>query len=157
LGVPRGASPEDIQKAYRKLARKFHPDVSKEKGAEDKFKQLGEAYEVLRDPEKRKRYDALGANWRAGEEFRPPPGVENMHFDFSGGSARHANGGTFNFEGFSDFFESLFGGVPSGGAFEFGQRSGGGRAREPRRHAAAQEMFGGAGGFSFDDMSESPH
>ena len=74
LGVPLNANQDKIQSAYRKLARKYHPDVSKEKGAEDKFKQVGEAYEVLEDPEKRKRYDQLGRNWNMGDDFSPPPG-----------------------------------------------------------------------------------
>jgi curved DNA-binding protein len=74
LGVARDASAEDIKKAYRRLARKYHPDVSKETGAEDRFKEVAEAYEVLRDTQKRTAYDQLGHNWRAGQEFRPPPG-----------------------------------------------------------------------------------
>ena len=73
MGVERGASQEDIKRAYRKLARKYHPDVSKEKDAEEKFKELQEAHEVLKDPEKRAAYDQLGANWRQGQDFRPPP------------------------------------------------------------------------------------
>src|SRR4029453_19261165 len=78
LNVARTASADEIKKAYRRLARKYHPDVSKEKDAEAKFKQVQEAYEVLKDPEKRAAYDQLGANWKAGQEFRPPP-------DFGGG------------------------------------------------------------------------
>src|SRR5258707_8766719 len=78
LGVPRTASEEDIKKAFRKLARKYHPDVAKGKGAEDKFKEINEAYEVLGDPAKRKKYDALGPGWQAGAEFRPPPGWEGF-------------------------------------------------------------------------------
>src|SRR5438552_14846381 len=75
LGVPRNASEEDIKKAFRKLAREFHPDVAKnKKQAEEKFKEINEAYEVLGDAAKRKKYDELGENWRAGAEFRPPPG-----------------------------------------------------------------------------------
>src|SRR5438477_12798639 len=74
MGVDRKASAEEIQGAYRKLARKYHPDVSKEPGADAKFKEIGEAYEVLKDPDKRKRYDALGENWKQGQDFRPPPG-----------------------------------------------------------------------------------
>lgn len=117
LGVPRTASAEDIKKTYRKLARKFHPDVNKAAGAEARFKEIGEAYEVLSDPEKRSRYDQLGANWQAGQDFRPPPGFENMHFEFHG-----APGGARGFRpqdmgGFSDFFEMLFGGQMGGQPF----------------------------------------
>src|SRR6266480_3934810 len=86
LGVARTANEDEIKKAYRKLARKYHPDVNpSDKTAEEKFKELNEAYEVLSDPEKRKRYDQLGANWKAGSDFTPPPGWEggNGGFDYS--------------------------------------------------------------------------
>ena len=73
LGVTRGADAEEVKRAYRKLARKYHPDVSKEKNAENKFKELQEAYEVLRDPDKRAAYDHLGRDYRTGQQFRPPP------------------------------------------------------------------------------------
>ena len=108
LGVERSAAQDSIQKAYRKLARKFHPDVNKDKDAEEKFKEINEAYEVLRDPEKRKRYDTLGANWKAGQDFTPPPGWENVTFDFGGGNGQGRGD-------FSDFFASLGGGGGLGG------------------------------------------
>ena len=106
LGVARDASAEDIKRAYRKLARKYHPDVSKEADAEARFKEVAEAYEVLKDTEKRAAYDQLGSNWRAGQGFTPPPGWDNAHFEFHG-----APGGS----GFSDFFDSLFGAAGFGG------------------------------------------
>jgi curved DNA-binding protein len=101
LGVPREASAADIKKAYRKLAQKHHPDVSAEKGAEEKFKEIAEAYQALKDPEKRAAYDELGANHRPGQEFRPPPDWEK-HFRGNGGAA-------FSFEDgdLSDLFESF--------------------------------------------------
>jgi len=103
LGVARDASQDDIKRAYRKLARKYHPDVSKEPDAEEHFKQLQEAYEVLKDPQKRAAYDQLGSQWQAGQEFRPPPNWD-AGFEFQGGGFTSANAADF-----SDFFESLFG------------------------------------------------
>lgn len=126
LGVSRSASPEEIQKAYRKLARKFHPDINKTKEAEDRFKEINEANEVLSDPEKRKKYDTLGANWKAGQEFKPPPGWQgNAGFDFNGGGMN----------GFSDFFEAFFsgGGSPYGGSAGFGGPGFGGAGARMRR------------------------
>ena len=101
LGVPRNASQDDIKRAYRRLARKYHPDVSKESDAEARFKEVGEAYEVLRDPEKRSAYDNFGKDWKAGQDFRPPPDWDKS-FSFDGG-------GFTDTSEFSDFFESLFG------------------------------------------------
>ena len=96
LGLQRSASADDIRKAYRRLARKYHPDVSKEADALERFKQMQEAYEVLKDPKKRQAYDQLGANWKQGEQFRPPPDF-GAGFEFSQGrrrahSAGHAGG-----------------------------------------------------------------
>src|SRR5579863_3286038 len=114
LGVTRGAAADEVKRAYRKLARKFHPDVSKEKNAESKFKEVQEAYEVLRDPEKRAAYDQLGRDYRAGQQFRPPPDWAQRFGQ--GGGQRFSD-----LNGFSDFFASLFG----GGAGGFGGAPGG--------------------------------
>lgn len=101
MGLKRDASQGDIKRAHRKLARKYHPDLSKEPDAEEKFKEVGEAYEVLKDPEKRAAYDLLGPNFKAGQDFHPPPNWDSG-FEFRGGNVP---GG----DGFSDFFEELFG------------------------------------------------
>ncbi len=119
LGVDRKASAADIKKAYRKLARKYHPDVNREPDAEEKFKEVGEAYEVLSDPEKRAAYDALGANWQDHQNFRPPPDWEQQ-FSFGGGGFTGHDGG------FSDFFETLFGQHDFQGGYRGqGRRAGG--------------------------------
>src|SRR5687768_10084381 len=118
MGVARDASEDDITRAYRRRARKFQPDVSKEANAEDKFKELQEAYEVLKDPQRRAAYDQLGSNWRAGQEFRPPPDW-GRGFEFSTSA-----GGRPDDSGFSDFFSSLF-----GAHSPFSQQRTGGRAR----------------------------
>src|SRR5256714_8817450 len=113
LGVKRDAKPDEIKSAYRRLARKYHPDVNPgDKSAEEKFKELNEAYEVLSDPDKRKKYDALGPNWKSGEEFRPPPGWEGVNVEYGdfGDIGDIFGGGGRSAGGFSDFFESLFGG-----------------------------------------------
>lgn len=117
LGVERDASPKEIQAAFRKLARKYHPDVNKESDAEKKFKSINEAYEVLKDPEKKKNYDQLGANWQGGQDFTAPPGWQNAqrggYYGGSGGS-----------EDFSDFFEMFFGGQRSSGHRNWAQKGG---------------------------------
>ncbi|MCK5521702.1 MAG: DnaJ domain-containing protein [Thiomargarita sp.] len=102
LGLSRHATPDEIKRAYRKLAHKYHPDISKEKNAEQHFKEVGEAYEVLKDTEKRAAYNQLGTRWQAGENFRPPPGWNNAGCRGSGFRNTHVN--------HSDFFENLFGG-----------------------------------------------
>lgn len=122
LGVPRTATQDEIKRAYRKLARKFHPDVSKEKNAEERFKAVQEAYEVLKDEEKRAAYDQLGADWKNGQQFRPPPdwgsGFEFGGAEFGGGRGGRSRRGGFEAgadPGFSEFFSSLFGaGSPFG-------------------------------------------
>ncbi len=109
LGVARDASQDEIKLAYRKLARKYHPDVSKEPDAEAKFKEVSEAYEALRDPERRKAYDQFGHQYRAGDQFRPPPGWDRG-FGFGSGEG--------GFGDFSDFFQAIFGDADRrGGAF----------------------------------------
>src|SRR5882672_99084 len=95
LGVPRTATSDDIKKAYRKLARQYHPDKNKAKGAEEKFKEANEANEVLSDPKKRQAYDSLGANWKAGSRFTPPPGWESQFGSGQFGSGQFSQGGPF--------------------------------------------------------------
>ena len=134
LGVARDASADDIKRAYRKLARKYHPDVSKEPQAEERFKEIGEAYEVLGDAEKRAAYDRLGARWRGGQEFQPPPDF-GSGFEYSGGAADSQD----DEAAFSEFFESLFGAA----------RRGGGHAGMSADHHARvdidlEDAFGGA-------------
>jgi curved DNA-binding protein len=124
LGVPRDATQDAIKRAYRKLARKYHPDVSKEPDAEACFKDVGEAYEVLKDPQKRTAYDQVGQQWQTGQEFKPPPDWD-AGFEFKGGGFTDAHE-------FSDFFETLFG--RTGRAPEFHERHGF-RARGEDHHA----------------------
>jgi curved DNA-binding protein len=121
LGVERTATADDIKSAYRKLARKYHPDVSKEPGAESRFKEIGEAYKVLHDPEKRAAYDQLGARWQPGQEFTPPPDW-GAGFEFTRGAVSPEEAVEF-----SDFFSSLFG--------QFGRQAQSVRARGEDHHA----------------------
>lgn len=133
LGVERSASADEIKTAYRKLARKFHPDVSKEKGAEEKFKEIAEAYKTLKDPEKRKAYDQLGSH-QSGEEFRPPP---DWGQQFSQGG--------FSFEDLdlSDLFESLAAGRGRGA--HSGRRTGlAGQDYEVTTHITLEDANNGA-------------
>ena len=132
LGVPRGASADEVKKAYRKLARKFHPDVSKEANAEARFKEINEASEVLQDAEKRAAYDQLGAGWQQGQSFRPPPGWQG------GGGMRGEPGNP----DFSDFFSNLFGGGGGGGrGAQFRSR---GQDHEARILIDLEDSFNGA-------------
>ena len=147
LGVKRDATDAEIKSAYRKLARKFHPDVNKTKEAESKFKDINEAYEVLGDKQKRQRYDSLGANWQGGQSYTPPPGFEQ--FGFGGGQGGGYQSFNFNGQdmgGFSDFFSSLFGDMMGGGAargaqgmnfsgFDFGGSQNAGQRTSSRRRA----------------------
>jgi len=146
LEIERTASADDIQKAYKKLARKYHPDLNQnDPSAEGKFKDVGEAYEVLKDPAKRQQYDALGASWKDGQRFTPPPGWQGMNFG-AGGQNVHFNVG--GMDGMSDFFQALFGGMGGmGGGFSsqnfggdvFGaQGFGEGARRRPGRRTATE-------------------
>jgi curved DNA-binding protein len=138
LGVARTASETEIKKAFRKLAREFHPDVAKnKKQAEERFKEINEAYEVLGDPTKRKKYDDLGENWNGGAEFQPPPGFGSQRTR----SGRRAGGQNFEFEfggtGFSDFFEQMFGGRQRGST-----RGGSGLSEEDFAETAGRDIEG---------------
>lgn len=152
LGVKRDASESEIKSAYRKLARKYHPDVNKTKEAEGKFKDINEAYEVLGDKAKRQRYDSLGANWQGGQSYTPPPGFENFNFGGQGGQYQSFNFNGQDLGGFSDFFSSLFGDMMGGGAgaqgmnfggFDFGgaqRASSGGRTRQKRSATPKEDL-----------------
>src|SRR5262249_40278328 len=145
LGVTRTSTADEIKKAYRRLARKFHPDVSKEANAEQKFKEVQEAYEVLKDPEKRAAYDQLGSEWKSGQQFRPPPGgAEGCE---SRGAGR-GGGYRQSFEdeaGFSEFFSSLFGGGSpfAGAAGTRPARSRAGRDHHARIDLDLEEAYQG--------------
>lgn len=136
LGVERTATPDEIKKAYRRLARKYHPDVSQAKDAEERFKEVSEAYEVLKDPDKRASYDQLGHNWKAGQEFRTPPGWDGSPF---GG----AGAGGFGTGDFSDFFESLFGGG-AWGSGRSGRRSTRGQDQHAHLRISLEDAYRGA-------------
>ena len=163
LGVSRDADTAAIKSAYRKLARKYHPDVNKTKEAEEKFKDINEAYEVLSDKAKRQRYDSLGSNWQGGADYTPPPGFENFSFNFNQGGAQSFD---FGGSGFSDFFSSLFGDMMGNmgtqragrnyGGFDFTQNAGSAsrqrRAAQPKSedlditknlNVTAKEIFDG--------------
>lgn len=143
LGVSRDADAAAIKSAYRKLARKYHPDVNKTKEAEEKFKDINEAYEVLGDKAKRQRYDSLGSSWQGGADYTPPPGFENFSFNFNQGGAQ-----SFDFGGgggFSDFFSSLFGDMMGAqqagggfGGFDFRQ-AGASQGRQKQRASAPRQ------------------
>lgn len=147
LGVERTATEDEIRKAFRKLARQYHPDVAKDKKvAEEKFKEINEAYEVLSDSEKRKKYDTLGADWKHGGGFRPPPGWGQRQ-----GARRSGGGGADGFEfhfggtGFSDFFEQFFGGAGARGRHAgFEEHTGRGQDVEADLLVSLEEAFRGA-------------
>lgn len=137
LGVKRDATQQEIKSAYRKLARKYHPDVNKTAGAQEKFKDINEAYEVLGDDNKRKRYDTLGSGWSQGADFTPPPGFEGFNFsNFSQGASQG---------GFSDFFSAIFGDI-------LNQQSG--ASAHSRGGFSGFGDFGGFQGFNADSFSQ---
>jgi curved DNA-binding protein len=137
LGVPRDASAEDVKKAFRKLARKYHPDVSKEKDAEARMKDVNEAYTVLSDPEKRAAYDQVGSGYRPGQEFRPPPGWD-APFEFGGRGVPPGEEADF-----SDFFSELFGRMHGGARRREARRPGRGEDLHARVLLDVEDAFGG--------------
>jgi curved DNA-binding protein len=137
LGVDRKASAQEISKAFKKSARKYHPDLNPgDRSAEEKFKELNEAYEVLKDDEKRRMYDQLGSNWQHGQQFQGAPGFENVRFNFGGREGFSGSGA------FSDFFETLFGGRGGGGfgPDPFGGFSARGQGRSARGRDVEAEL-----------------
>src|SRR4029077_8409668 len=145
LGLERSATADQIKTAYRRLARRYHPDVSKELNAEAHFKEVQEAYEVLRDPQKRAAYDELGSEWKSGQQFRPPPDW-GSGFEFAGAAPRGRGGrsagrGATSEQDFSEFFSSLFGG---GSPFAGSERMrAGGRDHHARIDIDLEEAFRG--------------
>lgn len=157
LGVPRTATQDEVRRAYRLLARKHHPDVDKSAGATQRFQQITEAYEVLKDPKTRQRFDTLGADWKEGQTFTPPPGWGSR------GGARSAGSGAETAGDFSSFFESLFG----GGGFDDDLARRGRRARSAQERVSRDieaelsvpldvALSGGKRAFQIDDGSGSP-
>jgi len=150
LGLPRSATQDDIKRTYRKLARKYHPDLSKLDDAEPRFKELGEAYSVLKDTEKRGAYDRMGDQWRNGQDFEPPPQWDEG-FEFSGGDDRGAEDARF-----SEFFDTLFRGRDAGGD---------GKSTRQARHTAGadharatdQELEGAYAGVGFSVPGQDHH
>ena len=146
LGVPREATQDEIRRSYRKLARKYHPDLSKLPDAEARFKGLGEANEVLKDPEKRAAYDQMGSQWKSGQEFQPPPGWDEG-FEFSGRGAPEADsdgGGFGSGEDASEFFEALFGRAARRGADRPGGGHRQGRDHHAKVHIDLEDAYRGA-------------
>ncbi len=138
LGVDKNATDDQIKKQYRRLARKYHPDVSKEDNAEEKFKQVKEAYEVLKDSEKRKAYDQFGQNWQQGQGFEPPP-----NWDFNQ-QQQHSAGAQYNGEDYSDFFENLFGQRGAGFGHRGGQQQARGQDQHSKLNISIQEAYSGS-------------